>query len=298
MPYTHGHAVVNVWILGRWPLPANDRRLWLPILLGGMIPDLPLLVFILMEVPQHGGDVAFDELYFQQPWQDVFGYFHSIPLTLFATIVLVGVAVMVYARDAAEEESSAQKVLAMTMTYLRREMTGATEKTTARESTILAPAAETDLEQQERSASSQQVPPPSTNATNVVQQERVEADAAQLPSAAHAASAAIFWSQAAWLAAASSFLHALADLGLHTSDAHSQFLPFSRFKLHSKISYYEVTEYAWIWAPVEFILVLMACRFMWSNLARRWCRILVYLVVASYVLLLAGTCISAISLVT
>jgi hypothetical protein len=109
------------------------------------------------------------------------------------------------------------------------------------------------------------------------------------------AAVAVFWSQAAWLTSASWFLHALADLGLHTYDAHSQFLPLSRVKLQSVISYYDVTEYAWVWAPFEVLFVFVACRFMWRNISRRWCRVVVYLVLASYIPIFAGTCISTIS---
>jgi hypothetical protein len=303
MPYTHGHAVVNVWILGRWPLPANDHRLWVPILLGGMIPDLPLLVFLLMEIPKHGGTAAFDDLYFQQPWQDIFGYFHSIPLTFFATLVLMGVAVFVYARV---EESSAQEVLIKILNYIR-EMAGA--RKTATSSTpggggesSATPAETEDLEEQQQQE-------PSAATTNEVGQSserppltaRDQNGAGGTTTAATttpaAANAVVIWSQAAWLFTASWFLHALADLGLHTADAHSEFLPFSRVKLRSKISYYDVTEYAWIWAPFEFLLVFMACRFMWRNISRRWYRFLLYLVVASYVLLFVGTCVSAVSMV-
>lgn len=108
---------------------------------------------------------------------------------------------------------------------------------------------------------------------------------------------AVFWSQSAWLFTTSMFLHALADLGLHTNDAHSQFLPFSRFKLRSKISYYEVTEYAWIWMPIETVLVFFACRYMLRNLSKRCFRFLVYFVLVSYCVLLAATMVSAIMVV-
>jgi hypothetical protein len=303
MPYTHGHAVVNVWILGRWPLPANDHRLWVPILLGGMIPDLPLLVFMLMEVPKHGGDAAFDDLYFQQPWQDIFGYFHSIPLTFFATLILMAIAVFVYARTS-KEESSVQEVLIKILNYTR-DMAGARKTATSSTSgggrgESSATPAETDLEEQQQQESpsavttvevGQSLAPPPT-----ARDQHSAGSSSTTATAPVAANAVVIWSQAAWLFTASWFLHALADLGLHTADAHSEFLPFSRVKLRSKISYYDVTEYAYIWTPIEFLLVFMACRFMWRNITRRWCRFLLYMVVVSYIVLFVGTCISVVSL--
>jgi hypothetical protein len=266
MPYTHGHAAVNTWIISKLSLPAQrDHRLWWFIVIGGMVPDLPLLIFMFIEIPKHGSTVAFDETYHQQPWQDIFGYFHSLPMTLLATICFAGAALPMHAVSVGKTSRDILSLMAASVYSCQW---------TKRNTHV----AEVDPESDERGEM-----PVTAEDENVTD---------------HPGYSRVFWTQAAMLASASALLHSFADIWLHTDDAHSQLLPFSRVKLHSVISYYDPSEYAWMWQPVEASLTWLACAYMLRNFppSRKCLRVMVYLVAASYVVLLAVTMIGAILL--
>ena len=65
MSYTHGHAIMNLLLLRR-----GQAAYWLPIVLGGMFPDLMLLIFILYQLSiGESAQRMFEEVYFEQKWQ-------------------------------------------------------------------------------------------------------------------------------------------------------------------------------------------------------------------------------------
>jgi len=74
---TPAHAIVNLWLLGRRDKP----RLALPILLGGILPDLPIVLFYAWEkvrgVPER---VIWSQHYFAPGSQVVADIGHAIPL--------------------------------------------------------------------------------------------------------------------------------------------------------------------------------------------------------------------------
>jgi len=83
MSYTHGHAIMNLLLLRR-----GQAAYWLPIVLGGMFPDLMLLIFILYQLSiGESSQRMFEEVYFEQKWQIVFGFFHGF-FTYFTTIII------------------------------------------------------------------------------------------------------------------------------------------------------------------------------------------------------------------
>lgn len=77
---TPGHAVLNLAVLGR-----EDRGdLHVPIAVGALLPDAPMLVFyawarLVAKLPEA---TIWSEAYFAAGWQLVFDVFHSIPLAL------------------------------------------------------------------------------------------------------------------------------------------------------------------------------------------------------------------------
>ena len=77
---TPAHAVVNLLILGRKAKPGHS----LPIVIGSILPDLPMVLFylyekLLMRVPEQ---VIWSTLYFTPRWQHFFDFFNSLPLML------------------------------------------------------------------------------------------------------------------------------------------------------------------------------------------------------------------------
>ena len=90
---TPGHAALNLLVLGR------SERNALPVALGAVAPDVPMLVFYAWERLVRGVSEGriWSERYFDPGWQVVFDIPSSIPLLL----VALGIAVMVGRRDQA-----------------------------------------------------------------------------------------------------------------------------------------------------------------------------------------------------
>ena len=78
---TPAHVVLNLLVVGRGP--RSDRpQPWLPVLLGALVPDLPMVVFYAIErgllgTPEH---VVWDQAYFEEGWQLFIDAFNSLPL--------------------------------------------------------------------------------------------------------------------------------------------------------------------------------------------------------------------------
>ncbi len=75
---TPAHVVLNLIALGR----NRSRFPWLPVLLGGIVPDLPIFVFYLLargilRLPEH---TIWSATYFEPSWQLFFDVFNSLPL--------------------------------------------------------------------------------------------------------------------------------------------------------------------------------------------------------------------------
>ena len=58
---------------------------------------------------------------------------------------------------------------------------------------------------------------------------------------------------------ASMGLHALGDAAFHHSDAHRHLLPFSDWRFHSPVSYWEPDHYGTLMAPLEALIVIIGC---------------------------------------
>jgi hypothetical protein len=75
---TPSHAIINYALLSG----VAPRQLW-PIVLGSMLPDLPMLVLVIWaKVQGIDGAKLWGEVYWQPFWQDFTHYFHSIPIAL------------------------------------------------------------------------------------------------------------------------------------------------------------------------------------------------------------------------
>jgi hypothetical protein len=68
-------------------------------------------------------------------------------------------------------------------------------------------------------------------------------------------------SAAKWLSAffASMILHSLGDFALHHSDAHRHLLPFSGWRFHSPISYWDPRHFGNIVGPLEACVIVIGC---------------------------------------
>src|SRR5918996_1226720 len=82
---TPAHAMLNLALLGRRDRPERA----LPILLGSVLPDVPIFLFyVWVRLVQGMPDARiWTEIYFQPGWQALFDLFHSLPL------ILIGLAV-------------------------------------------------------------------------------------------------------------------------------------------------------------------------------------------------------------
>ena len=82
---TPTHALVNWALLGRGSGRAHERA----ILLGAVLPDLPMFAFWIVEAGIRGQSqrAVWDRIYFDPGWQVVFDAFNSVPLYLGAGLV-------------------------------------------------------------------------------------------------------------------------------------------------------------------------------------------------------------------
>ena len=76
---TPTHVVINGLLLGR-----RREATWLPVTLGALTPDLPMVGFYLYQRLGRGHSEAriWSELYFDPGWQAFFDVFNSLPLIL------------------------------------------------------------------------------------------------------------------------------------------------------------------------------------------------------------------------
>ncbi|MBW2281381.1 MAG: hypothetical protein JRG76_15705 [Deltaproteobacteria bacterium] len=91
---TPAHLVLNALVLGR----SDWRPLWLPISLGALVPDLPMVLFYLYQRGFAGTPerVIWAHSYFEPSWQAFFDVFNSLPL------IAIGAAVAWRARAPAQ----------------------------------------------------------------------------------------------------------------------------------------------------------------------------------------------------
>jgi len=83
---TPAHAVANLLILGRKNKPQQS----LPIVIGAILPDLPMLGFYLYEKLLMGApeELIWSTLYFTPRWQHFFDIFNSLPLMLIGLLIV------------------------------------------------------------------------------------------------------------------------------------------------------------------------------------------------------------------
>jgi len=78
---TPAHAIINLLLFGK----KHRKTHSVAIVLGALIPDLPMLLFYIWEKIQGVSErVIWGDLYHQAAWQDFFNAFHSFPLLALA----------------------------------------------------------------------------------------------------------------------------------------------------------------------------------------------------------------------
>lgn len=83
-------------------------------------------------------------------------------------------------------------------------------------------------------------------------------------------------------------MHLVADLPLHTDDAHAHFWPFSHWKFVSPVSYWDPAHYGRYWTVFEAIFGIFLVVILWRRFTPWWLRaffalaIVVYIAAPSY----------------
>ncbi len=86
-----------------------------------------------------------------------------------------------------------------------------------------------------------------------------------------------------WVFAASALLHIGLDFPFHTSDAHRHFWPFSDWRFHSPLSYWDRSHHGdWV-SAVEFLLGVGLIIFIWRRFTGIWVRSALAIGLISYV---------------
>ena len=97
---------------------------------------------------------------------------------------------------------------------------------------------------------------------------------------------AVAWALGAevWMALfAGMVLHVPEDLFLHSADAHRHFYPFSDWRFHSPVSYWNPRHYGNIAGPLEALLVLVGSAVLLRRFPSPWIRTLLAGVMVLYV---------------
>jgi len=76
--------------------------------------------------------------------------------------------------------------------------------------------------------------------------------------------------------------HVALDLPVHIGDAHAHFVPFSTWRFHSPVSYWNRAHYGGVVQPVETLAGIALCLFLWLRFENRLARGLVTLALISY----------------
>ena len=70
-------------------------------------------------------------------------------------------------------------------------------------------------------------------------------------------------------------LHLALDFPLHNDDARAHFWPLTNWKFYSPVSYWDPAFYGHIVAPIEIVLSLLVCVWLWVRYTGRFMRALI-----------------------
>jgi len=73
-------------------------------------------------------------------------------------------------------------------------------------------------------------------------------------------------------------MHFLGDMFLHQEDGYAHFFPFSNYKYHSPVSYWNPEYFGGIFSVFEIFLILVLSIPLWKGLKNKWARTLIALV--------------------
>jgi len=292
MSYTHGHAIMNLLLLRR-----GRALYWLPIVLGGMFPDLMLLIFIIYQL-SIGEDAQrmFDEIYFEQRWQIVFGFFHGF--FTYATIILICALLLKYTGDLplalaqnnidgsnssnkenrdieVDEDIGADDAMPMAM-IAADVIVGVPADNNNSDDEIKEHANEhhlslalTEGKDKENKTSGD-----SKEEGRGIEIDDTSAVAANVTDVSDNNDDQIYHAMKHWsypclvgtiYFASSAFLHSLFDFCVHHDDGHESFVPFSIWKFQSPVSYWDINHFSYIVFPIETAAVVYSCIFIWQE---------------------------------
>jgi len=242
MSFTHGHAIMNLLLLRR-----GQALYWLPIVLGGMFPDLMLLIFFIYQISiGENAQRMFDEIYYEQRWQIVFGFFHGF--FTYATAILICALLL---------KCTGDLPLALAQNNIKNRIMNS--KINKKEDKDIE--ADGNIETYDATPRALSVTD-NTDGTisgdnNDGNEERIE-DHDEKHWSYHWLVGTIYF-------AFSAFLHSSFDFFVHHDDGHESFAPFSIWKFQSPVSYWDIDHFSWIVSPIETAAVVYSCIFIWRE---------------------------------
>ncbi len=93
-----------------------------------------------------------------------------------------------------------------------------------------------------------------------------------------------FGSKVGMLLFGSMVLHILGDFPLHNDDAHRHFFPFSHWRWHSPISYWDPKYFGHLVTILEILAVVLSCLILWQTYQSLPSKLTIGIVGASYLL--------------
>eukprot|EP01084_Bolivina_argentea_P318079 551548_1 len=241
MPSTANHCMVNLFLLSKF-CKANLRSssTFYTIFFGSMFPDTSMWLFGVYAVfAGYGLDDAFD--HYTGGWIRLKDYFHSIPISLAATIVYFVIYRYFYCNQfipetifCIKQTNNSQSGLLDNNTDIEIGSIGNNHNTNANKSENILIDALIDMDTDNDML----------NATckNCWFNMR-------------------YFTRLNIYFFLSMLLHGIFDFFLHTDFAHSHFMPFDDWKFRSPVSAFDVNHYGYIW--ITFELIVCVCFIPW-----------------------------------
>jgi len=96
------------------------------------------------------------------------------------------------------------------------------------------------------------------------------------------------WGKLMLFFALAALIHMATDLPVHAEDAYRHFWPLSDWRFYSPFSYWDINHHAnWV-SKIDVAIAFGSIAILWQRFAMRWCRNMLKLTAAIYILILAA----------
>eukprot|EP01084_Bolivina_argentea_P188114 323912_1 len=319
MPETNDHPFIG-WIIFHFIFKANlhSSAVWWTIFIGSITPDLSMLLFyITMKIKGQSFEQIFDNDYYNNKfWSNTFNYSHSIPITLFLSIIFYIIYYAISSRNQniywnnTKSQNNFKKKLNINTVELQ--MRGSIMSSDMANMDINEISITYDEDEYDKNISnnlyitSMQTKALSDSKSRLIRDISNSTDSSDYNNGNNKrihsninCRNCIFDIQSICILLSYFFMsmciHSICDFPLHNNDAHAQLVPFSNYIFHSPISYWDYNHYAYIVSPIISLFVICVSIWMYKYKKNDWiiqslkicgkqCKIWLYIMIITLIL--------------